>query len=120
MPSACVVTGRNGITDATLNLNAENEGMQNGLPWQPALFAKGDGRWCNRCRRMDDRPQVCVVVIEQVSADGVEERGTKRIELLTTADQRDPVRPLRDVHKWDTAVRLPIDMAFGAAPAEPG
>jgi hypothetical protein len=40
---------------------------------------------------MDDRPQMRVVVVEQVPADRIDECRAERIEPLRAADHHDPI-----------------------------
>ena len=73
MPASRIMARRDTVAEPALDFGTKDERVKHFGPWQPTLFRQSKCRWCNGRRRMDDSPQVRVVIVEQIAGDRVDE-----------------------------------------------
>ena len=110
MPPARVMTGGNRVADAALDLHPEDKCVQRNGAGQVALLRQRQHRRQDRGCWVDDRAQMRVVIVQQISADGVDEGGTQDIQAFRAPDDSDPVgagqrqqRAHRHFHRFGTS-----------------
>jgi hypothetical protein len=105
-----------GIADAALHFDAEDEGVQEVAPAHPPCLRQRQERGGDRPGRMDDGFQMRVVEIEDVRGNAVDERGVQEVELVAAAEDCGLARSRERAHRRQRAVDRRMDGAADGAP----
>src|SRR5690606_2212733 len=82
VPAAPIVAGRYGVSEPAFDFDPQHESVEQLRSGDPTFLSQGEQSWCNRSRRVDDRPRVSVIEVENIAAEGVQERGVQAVDAL--------------------------------------
>ena len=78
--------GVDGVADAAFHLHAQHQGVQEVAPGDGPILRERQDRRSHRTGRMDDGPEVRVVVIEDVRGDAVHQGRVQNVHALLAAE----------------------------------